>query len=63
MQCIGKFLATSQFKVQKYLYWVTIIRGPYSHKMLGQSVAKRMGLVMRVDSTDTDMLVWGYRTA
>lgn len=56
VQCVGKFLATTQFKGQKYKYWVTVIRGPYAHNLLGGSVAKRMGLVKRIDSIDTGML-------
>lgn len=56
VQCIGKFLATSVFKGQKYQYWITVIKGPYSHNLLGGSVAKRMGLVRRIDGIDTDML-------
>lgn len=31
-------------------------KGPYSHNLLGWCVAKRMGLVMRVDGIDTVML-------
>ena len=37
-------------------YWVTVIRGPYSHNLLGRSVAKRMGLVMRVNAVASDLL-------
>lgn len=56
VQCIGKFLATSVFKGQKCQYWITVIKGPYAHNLLGGSVAKRMGLVRRIDGIDTDML-------
>ena len=35
---------------------MTVIRGPYSHNLLGRSVAKRMGLVMRVNAVASDLL-------
>ena len=33
-----------------------VIKEPYSHNLLGHSVAKRMGLVMRVNAIATDLL-------
>ncbi|XP_030578829.1 uncharacterized protein K02A2.6-like [Archocentrus centrarchus] len=56
VQCVGEFLATTQFKGQKYRFWVTVIKGPYAHNLLGGSVARRMGLVKRIDNIDTDLL-------
>ena len=56
VQCVGRFLATSPIKGQPYKYWVIVIRGPYSHSLLGRSVAKRMGLVMRVNAVASDLL-------
>ncbi|KAK0133586.1 hypothetical protein N1851_030913 [Merluccius polli] len=56
VKSIGKFLATSEYKGKKYRFWVTVIKGPYSHNLLGRSVATKMGLVMRVDGMDTVML-------
>ena len=56
VKSIGKFLATSEYKDKKYRFWITVIQGPYSHNLLGRSVATRMGLVMRVDGMDTLML-------
>lgn len=56
VKSIGKFLATSEYKGKKYRFWITVIKGPYSHNLLGRSVATRMGLVMRVDGMDTVML-------
>ena len=53
---IGKLLATSEYKGKKYRFWVTVIEGPYSHNLLGRSVATSMGLVMRVNGMDTVML-------
>lgn len=50
VQCVGKF------KGQKYQFWVTVLRGPCAHKMLGGSVARRMGLVERINNIDTDLL-------
>lgn len=54
--CVGRFLATSPYKGHRYKYWVTVIKGPYSHNLLGRSVSKRMGLVMRVNAITTDLL-------
>lgn len=56
VKSIGKFLATSEYKGEKYRFWITVIKGPYSHNLLGRSVATKMGLVMRVDGMDTVML-------
>lgn len=56
VQCTGKFLATSYYKGQKYKFWITVITGLYAHNLLGGSVAKRMGLVKRVDSLNTGLL-------
>ena len=56
MQCVGRFLATSPYKGQHDKYWVTVIRGPYSHNLRGPSVAKRMDLVMRVNAVASDLL-------
>lgn len=53
VECIGKFLATSEHKEQKYKFWVTVIKGLYSHNLMGSSVASRMGLVIRVNCMDT----------
>lgn len=49
-----KFLATSEYKGQKYKFSVIVIKGPYSHNILRRSVATRM--VMEVDSLDTVVL-------
>uniref|UniRef100_A0A3P9QH08 ribonuclease H n=1 Tax=Poecilia reticulata TaxID=8081 RepID=A0A3P9QH08_POERE len=54
--CVGKFLATSQFKGQKYRFWVTVIKGPYAHNLLGGSIPRRMGLVRRINNINTDLL-------
>lgn len=56
VQCTGKFLATSQYKGQRYKFWITVITGPFAHNLLGGSVAKRMGLVKRVDGIQTGLL-------
>ena len=56
VKSIGKFLATSEYKGKKYRFWVTVIKGPYSHNLLGRSVATSMKLVMRADGMDTVML-------
>ena len=59
VQCVGRFLATIPYKGQHYKYWETVIRGPYSHNLLGRSVAKRMGLVMRVNAVASDLHLEG----
>ena len=60
VQCIGKFLARTRFKGQNYRYWVTVIKGPYAHNLLGGTVARRMGLVKRINGVDTNMLADVY---
>ena len=35
VKSIGKFLATSEYKGKKYRFWITVIKGPYSHNLLG----------------------------
>lgn len=37
-------------------FWVTVIKGPFSHNLLGRSITTRMGLVMRDDGMYTVML-------
>ncbi|XP_013882267.1 uncharacterized protein K02A2.6 [Austrofundulus limnaeus] len=56
VQCVGKFLAMTQFKGHRYRFWVTVIKGRYAHNLLGGSVARRMGLVKRIDNLHTDLL-------
>ena len=55
VRCIGKFLASSQYKGQKYAYWVTVIKGPFAQNLLGGGVVKRMGLVKRVNAVNTEV--------
>lgn len=52
---IGKFFASSQYKEQKCAYGGTVIKGPFAQNLLGGDVAKRMGLVKRVNAVNTDM--------
>ncbi len=53
--CMGKFLATTMYKGQKYQYWITVIKGQYASTLLGKSVAKRMGLVARVNEINSSL--------
>lgn len=55
VMCVGKFLATTHYKGQKYQYWVTVIQGQYASNLLGKTVAKRMGLVARVNAISSDL--------
>lgn len=50
VKCIGKFLATCEYKDQKCKFWVTVIKGPYSHNLLGRSVATKIRLIIRLDT-------------
>lgn len=53
--CVGKFLATTMYKGQKYQYWITVIKGQHTSNLLGKSVAKRMGLVARVNEINSSL--------
>lgn len=54
VHCIGKFLASSQYKGQKSPFWVTVISGLFAQNLLGRSVAKRLGiLMMKLDAVNT----------
>ncbi len=53
--CLGKFLASSLYKGQKYALWVAIISGLFAQNLLGRSVAKRMGLVKRLDPVNMEV--------
>ncbi|CAI5657120.1 unnamed protein product [Oreochromis niloticus] len=55
VKCMGKFLATTVYKGQKYQYWITVIKGQYASNLLGKTVAKRMGLVARVNKISSDL--------
>ncbi|XP_026020736.1 uncharacterized protein K02A2.6-like [Astatotilapia calliptera] len=55
VKCMGKFLATTEYKGQKYQYWITVIKGQYASNLLGNTVAKRMGLVTRVNKISSDL--------
>ncbi|XP_026016758.1 uncharacterized protein K02A2.6-like [Astatotilapia calliptera] len=55
VKCMGKFLATTEYKGQKYQYWITVIKGQYASNLLGKTVAKRMGLVTRVNKISSDL--------
>uniref|UniRef100_A0A669BGT0 Gypsy retrotransposon integrase-like protein 1 n=1 Tax=Oreochromis niloticus TaxID=8128 RepID=A0A669BGT0_ORENI len=55
VKCMGKFLATTVYKGQKYQYSITVIKGQYASNLLGKTVAKRMGLVARVNKISSDL--------
>lgn len=55
VKCVGKFLATTTYKGQKYQYWITVINGQYASNLLGKTVAKHMGLVARVNAISSDL--------
>lgn len=54
MSCVGKFLANTVYKGQKYRHWITVIKGQYVSNLLSKTVAKQMGLVMRVNKINND---------
>lgn len=37
----------------KYAFWVTVIKGQFAQNLLGGGVAKRMGLVKRLNAVST----------
>lgn len=45
VSCVGKSLANTMYKGQKYQCWIMVIKGQSSSNLLGKSVAKRIGLV------------------
>ncbi|CAI5695044.1 unnamed protein product [Oreochromis niloticus] len=47
VKCVGKFLATTVYKGQKYQYWITVIKGQYASNLLG--------LVARVNKISSDL--------
>lgn len=53
VDCIGRFLASSLHKGQKYAFWITEIKGQFAQNLLGGGVAKRMGLVKRLNAVST----------
>lgn len=55
VSCVGKFFATTVYKGHKYQYWITVIEGHYASNLLGKTVAKRMGLVARVNEINSDL--------
>ena len=55
VKCAGKFLANTMYKGQKYQHWITVIKGQYASNLLGKAVAKRMGLVTRVNGLNSDL--------
>lgn len=55
VRCVGKFLATTTYKGQKYQYWITVVKGQYVSNLLGKAVAKHMGLVARVNAITSDL--------
>lgn len=55
VRCMGKFLATTTYKGQKYQYWIKVVKGQYVCHLLGKAVAKHMGLVARVNAITSDV--------
>lgn len=44
------------YKGQKYQHWITVIKGQYPSNLLGKTVAKRMGLVTRVNALNSNLM-------
>ncbi|XP_063072782.1 uncharacterized protein K02A2.6-like [Engraulis encrasicolus] len=54
LQCMGKFLATTERKGQKYSFWIFVVSGACTNNLLSRAVACKMGLVLRVDELECD---------